>query len=234
MPLPTIDSPTYTLTLPISKRKISYRPFRVKEEKILMIAAESGDLNTIYQAIQQVVLSCTNETLNIFQESSVDSEYALITLRSSSVGETMKPNLACSHCAESASVKVTCGDLVIDENKSVDKKIEVSENLVIELKYPSFADELKNGTIEDQVDMVFDSVCTAIDKIYFDDEIFDTEDYKQDELEEFIDNLSADKFSEIINFIETKPKVKIPIKFVCPHCKKKNDQLLEGMESFFG
>jgi len=234
MPLPTIDSPTYTLTLPISKRKISYRPFRVKEEKILMIAAESGDLNTIYQAIQQVVLSCTNETLNIFQESSVDSEYALISLRSSSVGETMKPNLVCSHCNESASVKVTSGDLVIDEDKSIDNKIKISENLVIELKYPSFADEVKNGTLQDEVDMVFDSVCTAIDKIYFDDEIFDTEDYKQDELEEFIDNLNAEVFTQIVEYIKTKPTVKIPIEFVCPHCKKKNDQLLEGMESFFG
>ena len=95
MPLPTIDTPTYTFTLPQSKKKIKFRPFRVKEEKILLLASETKDLNTIYQAVHDIVLSCTDGKLNIFKESALDAEYSLIKLRASSVGDTVKPDMIC-------------------------------------------------------------------------------------------------------------------------------------------
>ena len=233
MPLPTLDAPTYNLTLPDSKKKIKYRPFRVKEEKVMMIAAESGDINTIYQAVHDIVLTCTNGKLNIFQESSIDSEYALIKLRASSVGETMKPNLLCAHCNHACPVKIKADDLIIDSEGSKENKIKVDKKMIIELKYPSFAEEIKNSGIKDQIDLVFDSVCCAIDKIYYEDEVFDAKEYKQDEIQEFVDALDASVFSEIIEFINTKPRVKIPVKFMCPKCEKENDMKVEGMDGFF-
>tara|TARA_Y100001937_G_C7069564_1_gene307720 strand:+ start:150 stop:854 length:705 start_codon:yes stop_codon:yes gene_type:complete len=233
MPLPTVEAPTYNLTLPDSKKKLKYRPFRVKEEKVLMLASESGDINTIYQAVHDIVLTCTNGKLNIFKESSIDSEYALIKLRSCSVGDTMKPNLLCAHCNNPCSVKIKADDLVIDDKGSKDNKIEVDKKMIIELRYPSFADEIKNSGIKDQVDMVFDSVCSAIDKIYYEEEIFDAKEYKQNEIEEFVDALDASVFTEIIEFINTKPRVKIPVKFKCPKCENDNEMEVEGMEGFF-
>jgi len=234
MPLPTVDAPKYNFTLPQSKKKITFRPFRVKEEKVLLLAAESGDINTIYQAVHDIVLSCTNDKLNIFKESSVDSEYALIKLRSSSVGDTMKPNLMCVHCENKCSVKIKSDDLVIDDSNQKENRITVSEDMIIELRYPSFAEEIRNTSIEDNIDMVFDSVSSAINKIYYKDEVFDISEYNKEEIESFVDELETNIFTQIIDYIAGKPKVKIPVKFVCPSCEKTTELLLEGMESFFG
>jgi len=233
MPLPTIDTPTYTFTLPQSKKKIKFRPFRVKEEKILLLASETKDLNTIYQAVHDIVLSCTDGKLNIFKESALDAEYSLIKLRASSVGDTVKPDMICVHCEEKNSLKINTNKLVIDDSNEKENKITINDNMVIELKYPSFAEEIRFSTVDDQVDMVFDSVTAAIDKIYYENEIFDASEYKKEELDEFVNSLETETFKDILEFINGKPKVKIPVKFVCQSCNKKNDYLMEGMESFF-
>ena len=233
MPLPTVETPTYSFTLPDSKQKIKYRPFRVKEEKVLLLASESGDVNTIYQAVHDIVLSCTDGKLDIFKSTSIDSEYALIKLRASSVGETMKPELQCIHCESSCSVNIKTDDLVIDDSMKKDNRIKVNESIIIDLKFPSFADELRNSTMQDQVDMVFDSVCSSIDKIYSDEEVFDASDYKKEDIEEFVNNLESDIFTQILEFIKSKPRVKIPVKFVCPNCKKENEFKIEGVDGFF-
>ena len=233
MPLPTVDTPTYSITLPDSKRKIKYRPFRVKEEKILLLASESGDANSIYQAVHDIVLSCTDGKLDIFKSTSIDSEYALIKLRASSVGDTMKPDLQCIHCDNSCSVNINSNDIVIDDSTKIDNRIIVNKSIIIDLKFPSFGEELRNSTMEDQVDMVFDSVYCSIDKIYSDDEVFDASDYKKEEIHEFVNNLESDIFTKILEFIKSKPRVKIPVKFICPSCKKENEFKIEGIDGFF-
>jgi hypothetical protein len=234
MPLPTVNAPKYSCVLPQSKKKITFRPFRVKEEKILMLAAESGDLNDIYQSVHDIILSCTDGTLNIFKESSVDSEYALIRLRASSVGETMKPHLTCVHCENKCSVKISMKDLIVDNSEEKENRIEVSKDMILELKYPSFAEEIRNDAIDDRLEMVFDSVICSIEKIYFQDEVYDISEYTKEEVKDFVDNLDTDVFKKIVEYLAGKPKVKIPVKFVCPACKKKTDMLLEGIETFFG
>ena len=233
MPLPTIEAPTYTFTLPDSKKKIKFRPFRVKEEKVLLLASESGDLNTIYQAVHDITLSCTNGKLNIFNESSLDSEYALIKLRSASIGDTVKPDMICSHCEAKNAVKIKSDEFVIDRENEKENKIKVNETMMLELKYPSFVEDIRNSTLEDQVDLVFNSVRSAINKIYYDDEVFDTSEYKEQEIDDFVNNLDTDTFKKILDFVNGKPKVKIPVKFVCSSCEKENEYLLEGMDSFF-
>ncbi len=234
MPLPTVNAPKYSCVLPQSKKKITFRPFRVKEEKILLLAAESGDLNSIYQSVHDIILSCTDGTLNIFKESSIDSEYALIRLRASSVGETMKPEIDCVHCDNKCSVKISVKDLKIDDSEEKENRIEVSKDMVIELKYPSFAEEIRNNAIDNQIEMVFDSVACSLDKIYYKDEVYDISEYTKKEVKEFVDNLDTEVFKKIVEYVAGKPKVKIPVKFVCPACKKKTDMLLEGIETFFG
>ena len=129
MPLPTVESPIHSFKLPDSKKKVSFRPFKVKEEKVLLLAAESGDLNTIYQAVHDIVLSCTDGKFDIFKESSIDSEYALIKLRASSVGDTMKPDLYCTHCQNPCTVKISTNDLFVDKESEKKPRVKVNDKI---------------------------------------------------------------------------------------------------------
>ncbi len=125
-------------------------------------------------------------------------------------------------------------DLIVDNSEEKENRIEVSKDMILELKYPSFAEEIRNDAMDDHLEMVFDSVICSIEKIYFQDEVYDISEYTKEEVKDFVDNLDTDVFKKIVEYVAGKPKVKIPVKFVCPACKKKTDMLLEGIETFFG
>jgi len=238
MPLPKISTPTYELELPSSGQTVKYRPFLVKEEKVLVIALESEDNKQITNAIKAVLKSCIQTRgVKVEHLPTFDIEYLFLNIRGKSVGEELEVNVICPD-DEETQVKTTINldDIQIEKDEKHTKQIKLDDTLMMEMKYPSLEQFIKNNFDFDeknQMDQSFELIATCIDKIYNEDEVWATADCTKKEVNEFLESMNSSQFKEIETFFETMPKLSHTIKVTNPKTKVESDVVLEGLASFF-
>jgi citrate lyase gamma subunit len=238
MPLPKISTPTYELELPSTDQTIKYRPFLVKEEKLLVIALESEDTKQITTAIKTVIKNCIHtkdikvETLPTF-----DIEYLFLNIRGKSVGEKVDVNIVCPDDNETnVSVSIDLDEIRIQKNEGHTNKIKVDDKIMMEMKYPSLEQFIKNNfdfNSENAMEQSFDLIASCIDKIYTEDDVWIAADVTKKEITEFLDSMNSSQFKEIEKFFETMPKLSHKIKVTNPKTEVESEVILEGLASFF-
>jgi hypothetical protein len=238
MPLPKISTPTYELELPSTGETIRYRPFLVKEEKLLVIALESEDTKQITTAIKTVIKNCI-QTKNIKVESlpTFDIEYLFLNIRGKSVGEELDVNIICPDDGETqVPVKINLDDIQIQKNDEHSNRIKLDDNIMMEMKYPSLDQFIKNNFDFDDknaMDQSFELIGSCIDKIYTEEEVWSASDVTKKELSEFLESMNSSQFKDIEKFFETMPKLSHTIKVTNPNTKVESEVVLEGLASFF-
>jgi hypothetical protein len=238
MPLPKISTPTYELELPSSGELIKYRPFLVKEEKVLVIALESEDTKQITNAIKTVIKNCIlTKGVKVESLPTFDIEYLFLNIRGKSVGEEIQVNLICPDDGETTvSVSIDIDSIKVQKNKEHTKQIKVDDNVMMEMKYPSLDQFIKNNfdfNSNNAMDQSFELISSCIDKIYTQDEVWSSADVTKKELVEFIEQMNSSQFKEIEKFFETMPKLSHQVTFTNPNTKVENTVTLEGLSSFF-
>ena len=239
MPLPKIATPTYELELPSTEQPVNYRPFLVKEEKLLVLALESEDTKQITTAIKAVLKSCVlTKGIKVEHLPTFDIEYLFLHIRGKSVGEEIEVNITCPD-DEKTQVPITLNldDIKVQKNDNHNNQIKLDDNLMMELKYPSLDQFIKNNFDFDeknQMEQSFDLIGTCIDKIYNEEEVWATADCTKKEIKEFLESMNSSQFKEIENFFETMPKLSHTIKVTNPKTKVESEVVLEGLASFFG
>ena len=238
MPLPKIATPTYELVLPSSDRKIKYRPFLVKEEKILIIAMESEDQKQITNAIKSVINNCIlTRGIKVDKLSTFDIEYLFLNIRGKSVGENVEVIVTCPDDNETeVSVVIPLDEIKIKKDPDHNRDIKLDDNLVMRMRYPSLSEFVKtNFDLDDEitVDQSFDLIISCIEQVYNEEESWNASDCAKKEMTEFLEQLSSKQFKEVEKFFDTMPKLSHTIKVTNPKTKVKNEVLLEGLSSFF-
>ena len=238
MPLPKIVTPQYELELPSTEEAIQYRPFLVKEEKLLVIALESEDTKQITTAIKTVIKNCIL-TKNIKVEAlpTFDIEYLFLNIRGKSVGEELEVNIICPDDGETqVPVKINLDDIKVQKNEDHTNKIKIDNSIMMEMKYPSLEQFIKNNfdfTNKNAMDQSFDLIASCIDKIFTEDEVWSTADVTKKELTDFLESMNSSQFKEIETFFETMPKLSHKIKIKNPKTEVESEVILEGLASFF-
>ena len=238
MPLPKIATPTYELELPSTGETIKYRPFLVKEEKLLVIALESEDTKQITTAIKSVIKSCVlTKGIKVEQLPTFDIEFLFLNIRGKSVGEELEVNVICPDDGETqVPVTINLDDIQVQKSEEHNKQVKLDDNLMMEMKYPSLEQFIKSNfdfSEGNQMDQSFQLIASCIDKIYSDEEVWATADCTKKEVNEFLESMNSAQFKEIEKFFETMPKLKHEIKVTNPKTGVESDVVLEGLASFF-
>jgi len=238
MVLPKIATPTYELELPSTGQPIKYRPFLVKEEKLLVLALESEDTKQITTAIKTVIKNCI-ETKNVKVETlpTFDIEYLFLNIRGKSVGEEIEVNIICPDDDETTvPVKINVDDIQVQKNPEHNKQIKVDDSIMMEMKYPSLDQFIKNNfdfSRENTMDQSFDLIASCIDKIYTEEEVWAAGDVSKKELLEFLEQMNSYQFKQIEQFFETMPRLSHKIQVKNPKTEVESEVTLEGLSSFF-
>ena len=237
MPLPKINTPTYELTLPSNGKKIKYRPFLVREEKILIMALETEDQKQITAAIIQILTACImTRGVKLNELATFDIEYLFLNVRSKSVGETISLNLICPDDEKtSVEVSIDLDSIKVKKDKSHTNTIKLDDNLSLKLKYPSMKQFIESNFEAgvESVSNTMDVVISSIDMIYNEEESWNASESTKKELEDFIDQLNTKQFKLIENFFDTMPKLSHKIKVKNPKTDVESTVLLEGLAAFF-
>jgi len=238
MPLPTITTPSYELELPSTGKRIKYRPFLVKEEKLLVLALETENTKDISTAIKTVLKNCIQSRgVKIDKLPTFDIEFLFLNIRGKSVGEEIEVNLiAPDDEVTSVPVTINIDDIKISKKKDHTNKIKLDESLMMEMKYPSLDEFVKNNfDFDGEVDMdqSFDLIASCIDKIYNEEEVWSTADCTKKEVKDFLEQMNSMQFKEIEKFFETMPKLSHNVTFTNPKTKVESTVVLEGLSSFF-
>jgi len=239
MPLPKIATPTYELELPSTGKSIKYRPFLVKEEKVLVIALESEDTKQITNAIKAVLKNCVlTKGIKVETLPTFDIEFLFLNIRGKSVGEEIEVNIICPDDEETnVPVFIDLDSIQVNKDDDHTNQIKLDDDLMMEMKYPSLEQFIKNNfdfNEKNAMDQSFDLIATCIDKIYNEDEVWATADCTKKEVKEFLESMNSSQFKEIEKFFETMPKLKHTIEVTNPNTKVKSEVVLEGLASFFG
>lgn len=228
-PLPKIALPTMVVTLPLSKVKVKYRPFIVREQKALLLAQESGDQETILATILDVLASCSNGTVDPKTIPTADLAYFFIQLRIASVGSEIKFSINCTECDTTNIINMSLNDIkVSDENIKTD--IKLTDTIGITFRLPTMLDAID---IKDSADKSTALLYRLVETMYDEESVYQKSDYTEEEFAEWVGELNESQLSKIEEFVESIPELTHPIEFECYHCKTKNRRLLEGLHSFF-
>jgi hypothetical protein len=238
MPLPKIATPTYELEIPSLKKNIRYRPFLVKEEKILIIAMESEDTKQIANAVKTVISNCIlTKGIKIDNLATFDIEYLFLNIRGKSVGETVDVLITCPDDGTTqVPVSINLDDINVEVDEKHSRDIKLDENLTLRMKYPSMQEFIKNNFGNDMnvsVDDTFDMICACIEQIYNEEESWSASDCTKKELTEFLEQLTTNQFKQIESFFETMPKLSHTLKLKNPNTEVESEVVLEGLTSFF-
>ena len=238
MPLPKIATPTYELELPSTGQSIKYRPFLVKEEKVLVIALESEDNKQITTAIKAVLKSCIlTKGVKVESLPTFDIEYLFLNIRGKSVGEELEVNVICPDDGETTvPVIINLDDIEVQKDENHSNKIKIDDSIMMELKYPSLDQFIKNNfdfNDKNAMDQSFELIASCIDKVYTEDEVWATADCTKKEVKEFLESMNSQQFKEIEAFFETMPKLSHTINVTNPNTKVESEVTLEGLASFF-
>ena len=238
MPLPKISTPTYELELPSNGKKIKYRPFLVREEKILIIAMESEDNKQITNAVKEVISNCIlTRSVKVDQLSTFDIEYLFLNIRGKSVGEEVEVLITCpDDGVTQVPVAINLDDIKVETVENHSRDITLDSDLILRMKYPSMEEFIKNNFSAEELnlDNTFDLISSCIEQVYSEEESWSASDCSKKELREFLEQLSSKQFKAIETFFETMPKLTHTVKVLNPNTKVESDIVLEGLNSFFG
>ena len=235
MALPKLETPTYELELPSTGEKIKFRPFLVKEQKILMMAQESKDDSQIVSAITDLVTACTWGKVDAKNSPMFDIEYIFLKLRAKSVGETASVKILCQDDGKTyADVKISLEDISVQMTVEHTNEIQINDKTKLVLTYPKLGDmkNIPDGT--DDYGRMFLLLNKCIQEIHFGDKIYNAVDTTEKEREEFIESMDMEQLKSVTKFFETMPKLRHPVKFNNPKTKVSNEVVLEGLQSFLG
>tara|TARA_A100001201_G_scaffold89209_4_gene78160 strand:+ start:4291 stop:5010 length:720 start_codon:yes stop_codon:yes gene_type:complete len=238
MPLPTIATPTYDLVLPSTGKKIQFRPFLVKEEKLLVLALESEDTKQISTAVKNVIKSCIlTRGVKVDTLPTFDIEYLFLNIRGKSVGEELEVSLVAPDDNETmVPVTINIDDIKVKEFDDHDPKIQLDDTLFMEMKYPSLDQFVKNNFDAEEgtpLDQSFELIAQCIDKIYNSEDVWSIADCTKKEVNEFLESMNSSQFKQIEKFFETMPKLSHDVEIKNPNTGEKSVVTLEGLSSFF-
>ena len=241
MALPKIDAPVYDLELPLSKKRIQFRPFLVKEQRNLLMAMESDEKDTIEKNIKQVLTNCTiTENVNIDELPIVDVEYYFLQLRARSVGEVVTNKYRCENevdgkvCGNSMEVSLNLFEIKVEESEKLSDVIQLTPTVVIKLKYPQFGVIEKTNNVDNANDLAFNMIIDSIDSIFDGQQYYYAKETPRQELVDFIEQLNAEQFGKIEDFFKNLPKLNKKIDCTCSRCGFQHLIEVEGLENFFG
>ena len=235
MPLPKLEVPTYELKVSSLRKKIEYRPFLVREEKILLTALEGEQHDTV-RAMKQIIENCLITKINIDELPLFDLEYIFLQLRSKSVGETSNIQLTCQECDEGNKITIDLSKIELSTpEQTIDPNIMLTDSVGIVLKYPT-SDMLRYIDLEENFnfDTTLDVLEHCVDTIFSGDDIFDLQDYTKEERSEFFQNLTQKQFQDIQLYFDNMPKLLHQVEFKCSACESEQSTELEGLQNFFG
>ena len=236
MALPRLDVPTYELAIPSTDDKIKYRPFLVKEEKILLIAMESGETKDMLQAVKDIVDECTFNQLNLGTMPMFDIEYIFLNIRAKSVGEVSKLKVLCQDDMKTyANVEIDLSEIEVQVEEGHTNKIELTDEMGVIMKYPTIDSFNSNNIADINSENMLDVIATCIAQIYDKkgEEVYDSKDSTQKELIEFVEQLNTKQFQDIQKFFDTMPALKHTITVKNPKTKKESKVTLTGLSDFF-
>mgnify|MGYP001360270286 FL=1 len=238
MPLPKITAPSYELVIPSSKKKIKFRPFLVKEEKILILAMESQDSAQIANAIKDVLSSCIlTRGIKVEKLSTFDIEYLFLNVRGKSVGEQIEVTVTCNDDGKTqVPTVINLDEIQVQYNKDHSSDIKLDDDYTMRMRYPSMDEFIKtNFNVRDDlnVDDTFKLIASCIEQVYSEDESWAGTDCTKKELLDFVEQLNSKQFKEVEKFFETMPKLSHTVKITNPNTKVENEIILEGLQSFF-
>ena len=239
MPLPKVSTPTFDLVLPSNGKKIKYRPFLVREEKILIMALESEDMKQITNAVVQILSACIlTRGVKIQNLATFDIEYLFLNVRAKSVGENVEVNITCPDDDKtSVQVSIDIDTIKVQKDEKHKSTIKLDDNLSIKLKYPSLDQFIESnfeaGDEKDNINNTLSMITSCIDMIYNEEESWNGSDSTKKELGEFIDQLNTKQFKMIEDFFTTMPKLSHKVKVTNPQTKVESEVVLEGLAAFF-
>jgi hypothetical protein len=239
MPLPKISAPTYELELPSNGKKIRYRPFLVREEKILIMALESEDMKQISNAIVQILSDCIlSKNIKVSELATFDIEYLFLNVRAKSVGESVEVNITCPDDEETVvQMEINIDDIKVQKDKEHKNIIKLDDNLSMKLKYPALEQFVESNFDynegDSEVNKSLSMIVSCIDMIYDNEESWNASEYSKKELDEFIEQLNTKQFKEIETFFATMPKLSHVVKVKNPKTNIESEVVLEGLASFF-
>jgi len=237
MPLPKISTPSYELVIPSTKKKIKFRPFLVKVEKVLIIAMESNDAKQIANAVKDVLKSCIlTRGIKVENLATFDIEYLFLNIRGKSVGEEVEVMITCPDDGETqVPSTINLDDIKVDISKNHSKDIVLDDDYTMRMKYPSMEEFVKtnfdSGNIS--VDDTFKLIASCIEQVYSEEESWASTDCTKKELSEFVEGLSSKQFKDVETFFDTMPKLSHKVKVVNPKTEVESEVTLEGLQSFF-
>lgn len=244
MPLPKIETPEYELTIPSTDKSVKYRPFLVKEEKILLIALETEDETQIINAVHNIIGSCLFGDINVSDLAMFDIEYIFLQLRSKSKGEEVDLMLECGNCKQQVPFVLNLTDVSVQRTEGHQKTIELDNDIGVTMKYPSMELRSLFNNERSDIENIFESLVLCLDSIHDKETVYPSKDHTKKELDDFFDSLPESEFKKIQHFFETMPALKHDIEIPCNNrvgkgksakpCGHKNKQTLEGLQSFFG
>ena len=239
MHLQTISTPTYELIIPSSNRKIKYRPFLVKEEKILILAMESQDTKQIARSVKDVLTKCIlSKGIKVEKLSTFDIEYLFLNIRGKSVGEHIEVMVTCPDDEKTqVPMSINIDDIKIQTEDSHTTDIKLDDTYTLKMKYPSLTEFIKNNfdNMSDlNVDDTFDLIASCIDQVYTEEESWSHQECTKKELSDFVESLNSNQFKMIENFFTTMPKLSHTVKVLNPNTKVESEIKIEGLQSFFG
>ena len=238
MPLPKIATPTYELELPSTGQSVQYRPFLVKEEKVLVIALESEDTKQITTAIKTVIKNCIQtKGIKVDTLPTFDIEYLFLNIRGKSVGEEIEVNIICPDDGETqVPVMINIDDIHVQKDDDHTNKIQLDDQIMMVMKYPSLDQFIKNNfdfESKNQMDQSFDLIASCIESICTEEDVWATADCTKKEVTEFLESMNSSQFKGVEKFFDTMPKLAHTIKVKNPVTKKESEVVLEGLASFF-
>ena len=238
MPLPKIATPTYELEIPSLKKIVKFRPFLVKEEKILIIAMESEDPKQIAESVKTVIGNCIlTKGIKIEQLATFDIEYLFLNIRGKSVGETVDVLITCPDDGTTqVPMSINLDDIQVQFVEEHSRDIRLDNNLVMRMRYPSMREFVKNNFTDNEsisVDDTFDMISSCIEQIYSEEESWNASDVTKKEMKEFLEQLTTKQFKEVEKFFETMPKLAYNLKIKNPNTQVESEVVLEGLTSFF-
>jgi len=239
MPLPKINTPTYELVLPSTGKKIKYRPFLVREEKILIMAMESEDMNQITGAIIQIISDCLlAKDIKVESLATFDMEYLFLNIRAKSVGETVEVNVTCPDDNETqVEMSINIDDIKVKKTRGHKNIVKLDDELSMKLKYPSLDQFIENnfdtGQTNNDISQSLSMITSCIEMVYNQEESWEAKDCSQKELSEFVEQMNTKQFKQIEKFFTTMPKLSHEIAVKNPNTGVESEVVLEGLASFF-
>jgi len=232
--LPKLATPKYDMIVPSTGKAITYRPYVVREEKLLLIALESKDEDLIEKAVLDIIQQCIESPINIEDLTTFDVEYMFITLRSKSVGEGIKLSPNCEHCEEPNEILIDLEKVKVENlEDAVDKHVKLTDDISVDLRWHTMKDRAKDLKKDSETETVINMIVACLETIYSGEDVHTVKNATEKEILEFVESLNSDQFNDIVEILSKAPFLSYDIKFDCKECSKENIIKLNGLIDFF-